>query len=125
MTAAATPGRELPEVSRDEYERLIDAIDYTLAVNGKIEADTPLHERIRKAYRVPGVTHLAAKPADEVDFSFDLRETLRAVLEFWGVDGAAKVTRHVMMARRARESNAEIDALEEIFDPLTTGEPKR
>lgn len=66
---------------------------------------------------------LAAKPADEgVDYSFDLRETLKAVLEHFGVDGAAKVTRHVMMARRSRDSNAEIDRLEELFS--TTGEPK-
>lgn len=45
----------------------------------------------------------------------DLRETLRAVLHHFGPDGANKVTRHVLMARRSRESNAEIDELERLF----------
>lgn len=43
---------------------------------------------------------------------FDLRETLRAVLHFWGPEGANKVTTHVMLARKSRDTNAEIDALE-------------
>ena len=43
---------------------------------------------------------------------FDLNETLKAVLHFWGPDGANKVTRHVIMARKSRDNNAEMDELE-------------
>lgn len=45
----------------------------------------------------------------------DLNETLKAVLHFWGPEGAHKVTSHVLMARKAKASNDEIDKLEKIF----------
>lgn len=53
------------------------------------------------------------------ELKFDLAETLKAVLYLYGPDGAEKITRHVMLARRARDSNAEIDKLEELFGAIT------
>jgi len=52
------------------------------------------------------------------EVKFDLNETLKAVLHFWGPEGAQMVTRHVLMARKSRDTNEEIDNLERIF-----GEP--
>lgn len=66
-----------------------------------------------REFPTPPVQHEAAKALDALEF--DLRETLRAVLHFYGPEGANKVTTHVMMARKSRDTNAEIDALESVL----------
>lgn len=43
---------------------------------------------------------------------FDIRETLRAVLHFFGPEGANKITAHVMKARETRDDNALMDEIE-------------
>jgi hypothetical protein len=58
------------------------------------------------------------------DLKNDLNESLKAVLHFWGPEGAEQVTRHILAARRSRESNATIDDLERLFasDPHSSGQ---
>lgn len=46
---------------------------------------------------------------------FDIRETYRAVLHYFGPEGVSKVIRHLDLARRSRDTNAEIDELEKLF----------
>jgi hypothetical protein len=41
---------------------------------------------------------------------FDMEHTLRAVLHFFGPEGAEKVTGHVMAARKARDMAREVAA---------------
>lgn len=122
MTAAVTPGRDELAIEVMNVRRRIHGLDdLDLATLRRIKRDAGINEAFAIADAL--LAHLAAKPAEEgIDEGFDLRETLKAVLELFGVDGTAKVTRHVMMARRSRDSNAEIDRLEEILS--TTGEPK-
>jgi len=55
------------------------------------------------------------RPMTPEELRFDLVEALKAVLHFWGPEGANKITRHVLTARRARDSNAEMDELEKLF----------
>lgn len=45
----------------------------------------------------------------------DLVATLKSVLFHFGPGGANKVTRDVLLARKSRQTNAEIDALEQLF----------
>lgn len=56
----------------------------------------------------------ARRQRDEAQF--DLTETLKAVLHFYGPEGAEKVTTHVLMARKAKVRNEEIDALEKTLN---------
>jgi len=49
------------------------------------------------------------------ELTADLRETFKALLFHCGPSVTNKVTTHVMAARRARETNTEIDALEKAF----------
>lgn len=61
---------------------------------------------------------------------FDLRETLRAVLHHFGPEGAKKVTEFVLMARKARDVNAELGtpkgmaALDAMVDVVLRYRPK-
>lgn len=56
---------------------------------------------------------------------FDLDETLKAVLHHFGPSAAHTVASHVLMARRSRDSNAEIDELEKLFGPIATGKREK
>lgn len=66
-----------------------------------------------REFPTPPIQHEAAAALEGVEF--DLKETLKAVLHFYGPEGANKVTRHVLMARKSRDSNAEIDELEKAL----------
>jgi len=48
-----------------------------------------------------------ARNMTNAELQFDLNETLKAVLYFWGAEGAQKVTAAVLEARQKREK--EID----------------
>lgn len=68
---------------------------------------------------------------NELDrLKFDLRETLRAVLHHFGPEGAKKVTEFVLMARKARDVNAELStpkgmaALNAMVDVVLRYRPK-
>lgn len=69
-----------------------------------------------REFPTPSVQHEAARALDALEF--DLRETLRAVLHFYGPEGANKITTHVMMARKAKASNDEIDQLEKVLGEI-------
>lgn len=66
----------------------------------------------RKAYEIgdtPWPSNMSSedldKAASEIErLDFDLREALKAVLHFYGPDGAEKVTRHVMEAQWERDN---------------------
>ncbi len=83
-------------------------------LNKEVEISTRLTDRLRGKYAngptmpngepefgwrefpTPPVQHEAAAALDAIEF--DLRETLRAVLHFYGPEGANKITKHVMLA---------------------------
>ena len=49
------------------------------------------------------------------DTSNDLQRVLDAVLSIFGPEGLLKVDKHVKMARKSAEMNAEIDALDTVL----------
>ena len=76
-----------------------------------------------REFPTPPVQHEAAKALDALEF--DLRETLKAVLHFYGPEGAQKVTSHVLMARKSKATNDEIDELEKTFGGIDGCEPNQ
>lgn len=95
-----------------ELERAID--DFLARPGGDTES-----ERLRtvlKSYLWDNKVGLLRVAQAYGPLVADLRETLRAALLHFGPEGVHKITSHVIAARHSRESNAEMDRLEKIFE---------
>lgn len=85
---------------------------------------TPWGKTIMDAAEMLAVTETGyqtiCKKNDELqaltkEMTFILDTTISAIEHFWGDGGLDKVRRHIRMARKSRETNAEIDELEKVF----------